>query len=262
MYHHRLVISYKGTRYFGWQELGAGDKKRTVQASIHKILRKICKHQSCTISAASRTDSGVHAQGQVVKISIAIAIDSAKLLLGMNSLLPDDIRVLQCEPCAADFNSNKDARSKEYHYYFCTDPIHNPALDDIVAHITAKGKASAKKPLDIELMQQACKLFVGGHDFYNFARRDTDIGSTFRTIISCEILSAEDLTFGNNIYYLKIVGNGFLRHMIRYIAGALFELGRNRISLCDISEALVNHQEEKICARAKARGLHLIKICY
>ena len=61
----------------------------------------------------------------------------------MNSLLPDDIRILQCEPCAAEFNSNKDSKSKEYHYYFCTDPIYNPVLNDIVAHIPSNSKASA-----------------------------------------------------------------------------------------------------------------------
>ena len=262
MYHHRLVISYKGTSYFGWQDLGTGEQKATVQASIHQILRKICKYQNCTISAASRTDSGVHAQGQVVKITIAIAIESEKLLRGMNSLLPDDIRILQCEPCAAEFNPNTDSKSKEYHYYFCTDPIYNPVLNDFVAHISSDSKASTTGPVDIELMQRACKLFTGGHDFYNFARRDVNIGSTFRTIISCEILQAEPAIFSNNIYYLKIVGNGFLRHMIRYIAGALFALGRNQLSLSDISEALVDHKEKKISPRAKSHGLHLIQICY
>ena len=262
MYHHRLVISYKGTSYFGWQDLGTGEQKPTVQASIHRVLKKICKYQSCTISAASRTDAGVHAQGQVVKITIAIAIESGKLLLGMNSLLPDDIRVLQCEPCAAEFNSNKDSKSKEYHYYFCTDPIYNPVLNDIVAHIPSDSKASAAEPLDIELMQRACKLFIGEHDFYSFARRDANISSTFRTIFSCEILQAQPSTFGNKIYYLKIVGNGFLRQMVRYITGALFALGRNQLSLSGISDALVNHKEEKISSRARSRGLHLIQICY
>ena len=262
MYHHRLVISYKGTSYFGWQDLGIGEQKPTVQASIHQVLKKICKYQSCTIFAASRTDAGVHAQDQVVKITIAIAIESGKLLLGMNSLLPDDIRILQCEPCAAEFNSNKDSKSKEYHYYFCTDPIYNPVLNDIVAHIPTNSKATATEPLDIELMQRACKLFIGEHDFYSFARRDAGISLTFRTIFSCEILQAQPSAFGNNIYYLKIVGNGFLKQMVRYIAGALFALGRNQLSLSDISEALVNHKEEKISSRAKSRGLHLIQICY
>jgi len=267
MYHHRLIISYKGSHYFGWQDLGSDEKKPTVQASIQQILKKICKYQDCTISAASRTDAGVHAQGQVVKITIPIAIDSEKLLLGINSLLPDDIRVLQCEPCSKKFNPNKDSKSKEYHYYFCTDTIDNPALSDVVAHTPSPDKAFATErldiaALDIKLMQKACKLFIGEHDFYSFAKRDANIHSTLRTIFSCEILQAQPLTFDNKIYYLKIVGNGFLKQMVRYIAGALFSLGRNQLSLSEISDALVNHKEEKISTKAKSRGLHLIKIYY
>ena len=262
MYHHRLVISYKGTSYFGWQDIGTSEQKPTVEASIHQVLKKICKYKSCTISAASRTDAGVHAQGQVIKISIALAIESGKLLLGMNSLLPGDIRILQCEPCAAEFNSNKDSKSKEYHYYFCTNTIYNPVLNDIVAHIPSNNKASATGSFDIELMQRACELFIGEHDFYSFAKRDASMSSTFRTILSCEILQAQPSTFGNEIYYIKIIGKGFLRHMIRYITGALFALGRNQLRLSDISEALVKHKEGKISSRAKSRGLHLIQISY
>jgi len=262
MYHHRLIISYKGTSYFGWQDLGEGEQKPTVEASIHQVLNKICKSQSCSISTASRTDAGVHAQGQVVKITITLAIESEKLLLGMNSLLPDDIRILQCNPCEAEFNPNKDSKNKEYHYYFCTDTIYNPILNDIVAHIPSNSKASITDSLDIELMQRACKLFIGEHDFYSFAKRDANMSSTFRTIASCEILQVRPSPFGNKVYYLKIVGEGFLRYMVRYIAGALFALGRNQLSLSDISEALENHKEEKISPRAKSRGLHLIQICY
>jgi len=262
MYHHRLIVSYKGTSYFGWQDVGTSEQKPTIEASIHQVLKKICNYQSCTISSASRTDAGVHAQGQVIKITIALEIESEKLLLGMNSLLPDDIRILQCAPCAEEFNPNKDSKSKEYHYYFCTDTIYNPILNDIVAHIPSNNKASITDSLDIELIQRACKLFIGEHDFYSFARRDASINSTIRTIFSCEILQAQPSTFGNNIYYLKIVGNGFLKQMVRYIAGALFALGRNQLSLSDISEALANQKEEKISSRAKSRGLHLIQICY
>ena len=262
MYHHRLIVSYKGTSYFGWQDVGIDEQKPTIEASIHQVLKKICKYQNCTISTASRTDAGVHAQGQVIKITIALAIESGKLLLGMNSLLPDDIRILQCKPCAAEFNPNKDSKSKEYHYYFCTDTVYNPVLNDTVAHIPSNSKASTTGSLDIELMQQACKLFIGKHDFYSFAKRDTTMNSTFRTILSCEILEAQPLAFSNKVYYIKIVGEGFLRYMVRYIAGALFALGRAQISLSDISEALVEQKEEKISSRAKSRGLHLIQICY
>lgn len=262
MYHHRLVISYKGTRYFGWQELGPLEQKPTVQASIHQVLKKICKYEDCGISVASRTDAGVHAQGQVVKITLSVAIDSGKLLLGMNSLLPDDIRVLHCEPCAARFNPNRDSKCKEYHYYFCTDPIHNPALNEIVAHIPTNSRDSATGRLDIALMQRACRLFIGEHDFCGFARRDANISSTVRTIYRCEILRVTPLAFGNEIYFLKIVGNGFLKQMVRYIAGALFSLGRNQLLLNDIGEALENPTQEKISVTAKPRGLHLAQISY
>ncbi len=255
MYHYRLVVSYKGTNYFGWQDLGTNDKKPSIEASIYKVLKQISKHNKCTISTASRTDAGVHAQGQVIKITIALAIKAEKLLLGINSLLPHDIRILQCEPCTKEFNPNKDSKSKEYHYYFCTDRVYNPILNDTVAHILSD-------TLNIDLMQQACKLFIGEHDFYSFAKRDTNMNSTLRTIYSCEILQTQPLTFSNQIYYLKIVGKGFLRYMVRYIVGALLALGKNQLKLSDISEALTNHKEEKLSPKAKSRGLHLIEICY
>ncbi|MDQ7047567.1 MAG: tRNA pseudouridine(38-40) synthase TruA [Sulfurovum sp.] len=257
MYHHRLVISYKGSNYFGWQDLGEKDEKATVQATINEVLKQICKQQKCNISTASRTDAGVHAQGQVVKITIPLVIASEKLLLGMNSLLPEDIRILKCESCPATFNPNRDSKSKEYHYYFCTDPISNPVYHDIVAHITSR-----RGTLDIEGMQEACKCFIGEHDFYSFAKRDATMHMTLRTIISCEILEAKSSIFGSKIYYLKIVGTGFLRHMVRYIAGALFEIGKKQLSVNDVTEALVMHKEKKVSAKAKAKGLHLIEVFY
>jgi len=257
MYYHRLIVSYKGTNYYGWQDIGEGEQKPTIQVSIHKVLQKICKSKDCTIATASRTDAGVHAQGQVIKVTIPLAINSEKLLLGMNSLLPDDIRILHCKPSIEAFNPNKDSKSKEYHYYFCTDTIYNPILNDTVAHIH-----STTGSLDISLMQEACRLFIGEHDFYSFAKQDTTMTSTFRTIVSCEIVKIKSLTFSNKVYCLKIVGEGFLRYMIRYISGALFALGRYKIKLCDISDALENHKEEKLSARTKSRGLHLIEVNY
>ena len=254
-YYHRLVVSYKGTNYYGWQDIGEGKEKPTIQAVIDQVLQKICKSKDCTIATASRTDAGVHAQGQVIKVTIPLDIDSKKLLLGMNSLLPHDIRILHCEPSTEKFNPNKDSKSKEYHYYFCTDTFHNPILNDTVAHIPTAS-------LDIARMQEACKLFVEEHDFYSFAKRDTNMKSTLRTVVSCEIVKTQPLAFGNEVYYIKIVGTGFLRYMIRYMVGALFALGRDEIKLSDISETLASHKEEKLSARAKSRGLHLISISY
>ena len=257
MYHHRLTISYKGTNYFGWQDTGTSEDKPTIEASIHQVIKKICKYQESSIHASSRTDAGVHAQGQVLKVSIAINITSDKLLLGMNSLLPNDIRVLDCTSCAEVFNPNKDSKSKEYHYLFCTDSIHNPILNDTVAHIPS----STSVPLDIALIQEGCKLFEGKHDFYNFAKRDTALPSTVRTVLSCEVVQAYSY-FGNELYSIKIIGTGFLRYMVRYMTGALFALGRGQIELSDISNALEMHTEEKLRPKAMSRGLHLVEVFY
>jgi tRNA pseudouridine38-40 synthase len=258
IHYYRLVVSYKGTHYYGWQDIGEGEQKPTLQASIQKVLEKISKSKDCTIATASRTDAGVHAQGQVIKVSIPLAIDANKLLLGMNSLLPNDIRISKSEPSTSAFNPNKESISKTYHYYFCTNTIHNPLLGDTVAHIPS----SSKNPLNITLMQEACKLFIAKQDFYSFAKQDSTMHSTIRTMVSCEILKTQALAFDNDVYCLKIVGEGFLRYMIRYIAGALFALGRNEISLNDISEALAIHKEEKLSAKAKSCGLHLIEVNY
>ncbi|WP_200821148.1 hypothetical protein [Oceanicoccus sp. KOV_DT_Chl] len=111
-------------------------------------------------------------------------------------------------------------------------------------------------------MQRACKLFIGEHDFYSFAKRDANISSTVRRVFSCEIVQSSPSVFGEDIYYLKILGDGFLKQMVRYIAGALFSLGRKQLSLSDITDALQSRQEQKISASAKSRGLHLINISY
>ena len=136
MYCYKLKIAYKGTNYFGWQDLGDSEPKPTVQATIHSVLKKICKYQACTIAGASRTDAGVHAQGQVAKVTIPVDIETGKLLQGMNSLLPDDIRIVKSESCAEEFNPNKDVKSKQYHYYFSLGPVSSPVLHHFVTHVT------------------------------------------------------------------------------------------------------------------------------
>jgi len=180
----------------------------------------------------------------------------------MNSLLPEDIRILKCISCSSKFNPNTDTINKEYHYYFCTNKVFNPMFNDIVTHITFNRTPEKIMKFDISLMQKACELFIGEHDFYSFAKKDMKLHSTCRTILDCKILKVPNSVFGNKVYYLKIIGKGFLTHMVRYIAGALFALGRSQLKFDDISNAIENHKETKLTAKAKSNGLHLMKICY
>ena len=258
MYYFRVTIAYKGTRYFGWQAQSANtrnEEKPTVEGTLRNALGNITKHQACSVSCASRTDGGVHAQGQVAKIALPIAISADHLQLGLNSLLPADIRILSCVSSSKAYQPNRSNSSKEYHYYFSVSSIANAVMSDISTH-----HLKPSNTFDPALMREACKLFVGKHDFMNFSGRDKEISSTVREVFQCEIVPANFSPLANNMFYLKIVGDGFLKYMVRYIVGALLALDKERISLHDIAIALEAQCEVKLTPKAKSKGLHLIHI--
>lgn len=255
MFHYRVTISYKGTNYRGWQAQSKDEQnpdQPTVQGTIHQVLRRISRYQDCTISGTSRTDAGVHARGQVGKVSIPSEIDSDKLMQGMNSLLPPDIRILDCEVCASDFNPKLLPTSKEYHYYFSSAPVANPLLSDLVAQVAG--------PLDMDRMAEAARLFIGEHDFYNFYRRNSLTATTVRRVSVCEFGEADLSPMGEPVSYLRVRGDGFLKQMVRYIAGTLFEVGRGHVTLAQVRLYLAEQHEEKLCPKARAEGLHLMLV--
>lgn len=256
MHHFRVTIAYKGTRYFGWQAQSANTRneaKPTIEGTLRNALNTITRHQACTVSCASRTDGGVHAQGQVAKITLPIAIDAQHLLQGLNSLLPTDIRILSCEASTQAYQPNRHNAGKEYHYYFSVSEVDNTAVSEIAFHYF-----NVKPTFDPSLMREACKLFVGVHDFKCFSSHDKKRASTVREIFHCDILLANFGPLATNVYYLKIIGDGFLKHMVRYVMGALLALDKQRISLQDLSLALDGGEEFKLSAKAKAKGLHLM----
>lgn len=261
-YHYKVVISYKGSNYFGWQDLGDSGKKPTVQFLITQVLRRICKFADCKVAGASRTDAGVHARGQVAKLSISVDIPAGKLQLGMNSLLPDDIRIEECAHCLPEFSANRDSVSKVYRYYFSLDDVSTPLLNDIVAHVNLSNGSRSDKTLKLETMRQACEHFIGEYDFYSFAVNNKQVKSSVRRILRLELAQTNFSDITNNTHYFEIEGSGFLRQMIRYIVGALFALARGHIDIAEIDAALRQHNENKLSAKAKARGLHLIQINY
>ncbi|MEX0964584.1 MAG: tRNA pseudouridine(38-40) synthase TruA [Pseudohongiellaceae bacterium] len=262
-YYYRVTISYKGSNYFGWQDLGSEETKATVQGTLTAALRKICNYADCKVAGASRTDAGVHAQGQVARLAIPLEIAAEKLQRGLNSQLPEDIRIRLCTRCEADFNPNRQSSGKKYRYYFSTDKVSTPALSEISAHVPVQLEAGQSTDrLDLESMRQACELFIGEHDFYSFSSRDKNIDSTVREITGLAIKKTQALGLDVELYYFDIEGNGFLRHMVRYIVGAIIAVGRKAIDCKDIRQALCNRNEQKSSPKAAARGLHLIEITY
>ena len=114
----------------------------------------------------------------------------------------------------------------------------------------------------LETMRQACGLFVGEHDFYSFAVNNKQVKSTVRKILRLELRQTNFSDITNNTHYFEIEGDGFLRQMVRYIVGALFALARGDVDVAEIDAALRQHNENKLSAKAKARGLHLVQINY
>ena len=263
MYYFKVILAYKGSQYFGWQAQSADtlyEEKPTVQGTVLNALKKMANYQSCNISAASRTDAGVHAQGQLAKVTLPDDISPENLQRGLNSLLPTDIRIIHCETATKEYQPNRASISKEYHYYFTASPIDNVAVADIAAHIPVKINAET----DLIKLRQACQLFVGRHDFYSFSSRDKSAAennaTTVREVFYCDIHPADFSPLAPDLYYLKIIGDGFLKHMVRYLMGALFELLKAKIQLNDIERYLQHHQADKLSRKAKPKGLHLIKV--
>jgi tRNA pseudouridine38-40 synthase len=249
---YKLKLSYKGTHYYGWQFQTT--QEETVQNHVQRVVSDIAKHKGFQVIGASRTDAGVHASGQVLKVVLPREVSPENLTRGMNSKLPADIKVLSSEFIHEDFNVNRDCKNKEYHYYFTTDQNENAAFSETIYSFP-------EKP-DLEKMKEACQRLVGMHNFKSFSSQGPDPASPYRELLSCSIERTSFLTFENEIYFLKIKGTGFLRYMVRYLMGALWDVGMGKLTLEELDLSLSSGEIHGIRTKAPSRGLHLINIEY
>lgn len=252
---YKITIQYKGTRYQGFQVQSQG---ATIQGELNNALAILAKTVDVKTLGSGRTDAGVHALGQVVRIEIPVFIPAESLIKAMNSHLPHDIRVIDAEICDREFHPIFSAKSKEYNYVFSTEKTMTPFADELVTHFPYN--------LNVELMKEGCKLFCGEHDFINFQCTGTDVGSTVRQIERCELIHYNSdghwQSLLDNYYVLKIVGNGFLKQMVRLIMGALISLGKEKISLEDIKKSLNTPLKNRLGPTAPPQGLYLKKVHY
>jgi tRNA pseudouridine38-40 synthase len=250
--YYKLIISYRGTHYCGWQFQTA--KPNSIQNQLQMVLSKIVKHKKFQVIGASRTDSGVHASGQVVKLVLPRNICPINLQKGMNSKLPKDIRVLACEFTKQNFNVNLDAKLKEYHYYFTINQSENALRNELITNLNGK--------FQVDLMRQACDKIIGEHNFISFTNPGPNIKRTHRKINRCTLEKTSFLASRDEIYFLKIQGNGFFTYMIRYLMGAIWDIGTGDLTLEELSLSLATGQKIGPRFKAPARGLHLIHIEY
>jgi tRNA pseudouridine38-40 synthase len=252
---YKAKIQYIGTSYCGWQ-IQPTDK--TIQGSLNKALIQINKSKDIVTLGSGRTDSGVHAFGQVVKISMPLLIGSEELIKALNSLLPQDIRVLEVQKVSKDFHPIAQAKWKEYSYLFSTSRNLSVFHKQFVTE--------APTGLNIEKMKSACKLFEGEHDFKDFQCVGTEVSSTVRCVFSCQLEDYIDSwgPFPNepNIYMLSVNGNGFLKQMVRLIVGTLWSVGQEKVSLEALESSLLSPSGEKLGIVAPPNGLYLKEVFY
>ena len=252
---YRITVQYKGTHYSGFQ-VQATDK--TIQGEINKALKILSKSDDIKSVGSGRTDAGVHALAQVMRVEIPVDIPVGSLARALNSNLPEDIRVLDAVVVGSDFHPIYSAKSKEYNYVFTMEEVISPFARELMTHFPFQ--------LDIELMKKGCQVFCGEHDFINYQCVGTEIESTVRKIISCELVRFESEGHWGNLaseyYVLKVVGNGFLKQMVRLLMGALISLGKGKITLADLEESLKTPLKNRLGPTAPPQGLYLKEVHY
>jgi tRNA pseudouridine38-40 synthase len=239
-----LVLSYDGTSYHGFQ---TQKNALTVQELVEKSLEIIYK-KKIRVEAAGRTDSGVHARGQIVNFYAPPLLAPLQLLRALNRLLPADIVVLKTKIVSDDFHARRDARAKLYSYTI----DNGPAADIFRRHFSWH----IRVPLETEAMQEGARFLVGKHDFKAFQSSGSTVKTTVRTLFSLKIEREKKMLI------LNFKGDGFLYKMVRSITGTLVDVGRRKMEPQGIRRILESKERQKAGMTAPARGLCLEKVLY
>lgn len=240
----KLTIAYDGTNYCGWQIQPNGI---TIEEILNKALSKMTGEEILIIGA-SRTDSGVHAMGNVAVFDTKTTIPAEKIAVALNQRLPDDIVITKSEEVPLDFHPRYCDCSKTYEYHIINTRIPIPTkrlTNYFVSYV-----------LDIDKMRKAASYLVGEHDFVSFCNVRTDVENTVRTVTALDIL-----TNGNEIT-IRITGNGFLYNMVRIIVGTLIRVGRGFYEPEKVKEILEAKDRKAAGVTAPAHGLMLVEIKY
>ena len=243
----RLTVAYDGTDFCGWQKTKMGS---SIEETLEEVLIELLQ-EKVTLQAASRTDAGVHAEGQVVTFNLVKPIAPDKLRRGLNALLPKTITVTAVEQVPEPFHPTLDACGKEYRYALCTGPWQLPHHRHFSWHVPYS--------LDLEAMRKGAKFFLGTHDFTSFCnqRKDLRYPDKRRTLVQLEI---EELDGGRIAF--NLVGNSFLYKMVRNIVGTLVFVGRGKLKADAIPAILEAKKRVAAGMTAPAHGLCLKRIFY
>lgn len=243
----RCLVAYDGTHYLGWQKTEMGP---SIEQTLEEVFVQILQHP-VQLDAASRTDAGVHARGQVVCFSLQKPnLDLTKLRKSANALLPEDIAILSMEKAVPEFHPTLDCTGKEYIYQVCLGDAQSPFYRFFSWHFPYS--------IDHGAIQKACQLIIGTHDFSTFCNeRKLWTKDTVRTIFTCSWEQIDE-----ERYQIRISGNNFLYRMVRNVAGTLLYIGCGKIPLESLNEIMKGKDRTLAGVTAPALGLTLNKVFY
>ena len=243
----KLTLAYDGTNYVGWQRQAGG---ASIQQAVEEAVLPLASgaDRPPAVSAASRTDAGVHALAQVASVVLDSRLSADAVLRALNVRLPEDVRVRAVEDAAPGFHARFHARGKTYRYRLVRAPVLLP-FDRAYAWHTPWLR-------DVDAMRQAARRLIGRHDFGSFQAAGSRIVDTVRTIERLDVLESGDDIF------VEVEGNGFLRHMVRAIVGTMVDTGSGTRPADDMARILAARRRDAAGRTAPAQGLVLMAVRY
>jgi tRNA pseudouridine38-40 synthase len=242
----RLTLEYDGAAFEGWQVQSS--PHRTIQGELGVAIARVTGTQVQTVGA-SRTDAGVHAEGQVASVAIATDLKPEVLQRALNGTLPADAAVVDLQRAPDDFHARYSARAKLYRYQVWNRPTRSP--------LRAGRFLAVRRQLDVAAMSKAAEAFVGPHDFAALQGAGSEVECTVRTVAQLQIDADSEGAIA-----FSVEGDGFLRHMVRNLVGTLLEVGSGRRPIESMAELLAGGDRRRAGPTAPAHGLTLVRVFY
>jgi tRNA pseudouridine38-40 synthase len=240
----KLVLEYDGTNYHGWQ---VQPNLPTIQRALEAAISRVAQYE-VNVTAAGRTDAGVHALGQVAHFTTTARLTAEEWQRALNGLLPPDIAVQAVEEAPNTFHARFSAKSKLYRYRIFARVQRSALSRSKILHYPY--------PLDLDAMEVACRALIGTHDFSSFQGSTTDTENPVCTITKLTVDR-----FGDEVIF-EVEGNRFLKQMVRAIVGTLLEVGRGKLKAGEVAGILAAEDRTKAGPTAPAHGLYLVKVDY
>jgi len=247
---YRLTLQYDGTDFHGWQ---MQEPLRTVQGELTRAL-SLLDGQVVTVHGAGRTDAGVHAEGQTAHVHLRREMTPERWRGAINGNIARDVRVIRIQPVPEDFHARFSARGKTYLYRIFNAPFQSPFLARYALH--------EARALDVELMRVCARKFLGEHNWTAFSCAQADVTSRVRTLSQLDMRECWSETGQGRLIELTVSADGFLRYMVRSIAGTLLEVGRGAMEVQTVERAIATGERYLVGATAPAHGLTLRRVHY